>query len=294
MASSIMDRVYRIIEAASGSAKTSEGRSRIDAIQICTAGYAEPGYDDPKSGVIAFGNWNDIGRWNEAERRFVSIDDTPCRVARLLEKLGVELEWEDEWVLCERCDKAVRCEPDSYGWKRSYWHDDNGSVACAGCINEDPAEYLESLEGDTSRCVTLDMDLGDHGYVLLQDGFEHGFYGGQDADPELIGKALREQGVGRFIFTLDGTGQFDIRFSVWVHRDDIDRLDVEAWEQAPKDGPSVVKGLRRALDDASRKMAELPDVPGHPKVARCDAGTGTARVRTVTPQEFVDGKALNF
>ena len=244
MDSAIVDRVYRIIEAGSNSARTNEGRSRIDTIQICTAGYAEPGYDDPKSGVIAFGNWNDISRWDEGERRFVTIDDTACRVARLLEKLGVELEWEDEWVLCEQCGKAVRSEPDSYGWKRSYWRDENGSVTCGGCIQEDPADCLASLEGDTNNCVTLDLDLAEHGYVLLQDSFEHGFYHGQDADPKLIGEALREQGIDRFLFTLDSTGQFDISFSVWIHREDIEFLDIEAWEQASKNGPSVSEGLR--------------------------------------------------
>lgn len=32
----------------------------------------------------------------------------------------------------------------------------------------------------------------------------------------------------------------------------------------------------------------------HPKVAKCDVGTGTARVRVVTPQEFVEGRAMEF
>jgi len=167
-------------------------------------------------------------------------------------------------------------------------------VTCSECIKEDPFDYLASLEGDTNNCVTLDLDLAEHGYVLLEGGFEHGFYHGQDADPKLIGKALRDQGIEKFIFTLDSTGQFDFAFSVWVHQEDIESLDIEAWEQATKDGPSVAEGLRRALEDASRKMSELPEVPGCPKIAKCDASTGTARVRTVTPQEFVDGKALDF
>lgn len=284
-------RAQRIIEAGVNAAKTNEGHSRIDCIHLCTAGYVEPGYSDPKSGIIAFGNWNSVSRWDEAKSEFVTIDEAPCRVAALLEKLGVELEWSDEWTFCDECGKAVRTSPDSYNWRRSYSQDDDGAINCAECISKDPAEYLQSLEGDSRRCVTLDIDLAEHDYVLLEDGFEHGFHHGQDADPKLIGDALREQGITRFIFTLDSTGQFDIAFSVWLHKDVFSNLDPEAWEESAKNGPSVSAGLQRALQDASRKLDELPEGI---KVAKCDVGTGTARVRTVPPQEFLDGNALDF
>lgn len=287
-----IERVHHIIEAGVKSAKTSEGRSRIECIRLCSEGYAEPDYSDPESGVIAFGNWNDITRWDATKHEFVTIDDTPSRIAALLEKLGVELEWEDEWAICDQCGKAVRTSPTSYNWKPSYWQDDNGSITCCGCISEDPAEYLESLEGNTRKCVTLDLDLGEHGYVLLEDGFENGFHHGQDADPKLIGTALREQGIERFLFNLDHTGQFDLGFSVWVHEVEVSTLDHDAWQEAPKDGPSVAGGLQRALLDAARKMSDLPDA--RIKIAKCDVGTGTAQVRTVTPHEFLDGKALDF
>jgi hypothetical protein len=287
-----IERVNRSIEAGVKSAKTSEGRSRIECIRLCSEGYAEPGYSDPESGVIAFGNWNDITRWDAAKHEFVTIGDTPSRIAALLEKLGVELEWADEWACCAQCSKAVRTGPDSYNWKPSFWQDDSGSITCCGCISEDPTDYLMSLEGNTRKCVTLDIDLAEQGYVLLEDGFENGFHYGQDADPKLIGKLLREQGIERFLFNLDHTGQFDLGFSVWVHEDEFAEVDHEAWLDAEKDGPSVAGGLQRALQDATRKMSDQPDAGI--KVAKCDVGTGTAQVRTVTPQEFLDGRALDF
>jgi len=281
-------RVHRIIEAAINSATTTEGQSRIESIRVCSEGYAEPGYSDPESGLIAFGNWNEISRWDAAKNESITIDDTPSRVAALLEKLGVELEWSDEWAFCDQCNKAVRTSPDSYCWKRSYWQDDSGSVTCCDCIAEDPSDYLESLEGNTRNCITLYIDLAEHGYVMLEDGFENGFHYGQDADPKLIGKALREQGIERFLFHLDHTGQFDLAFSVWVYADEIIKLSHEAWNVATKDGPSVSDGLQRALQDASLKMSKLPD--GSTKVATCDVSLGTATVRAVTSQDFIDGK----
>ena len=147
------------------------------------------------------------------------------------------------------------------------------------------------MEGNCHRCVTLDFDLAEHGYVLLEDGFENGFHPGQDADPKVIGNALENQGIGRFIFCLDSTGQFDISFSVWVHQDELADIDEDTWANASINGPSVDGGLQLALLDASRKLAELPATGIN--VATCNVATGTARVRTVSPQDFLDGKALD-
>lgn len=144
----LLERVERIIEAGRSSAKTSEGRSQVDSITIATEGYAEPGYDDPRSGVIAFGNWNDISRYDG--QKFHVIDDTPGRVASLLEKLGVELDWSDEWTICEGCHKAVRTQANSYRWRASYADDGCGSILCHECIKADPTDYLQSLEGDST------------------------------------------------------------------------------------------------------------------------------------------------
>ena len=49
--------------------------------------------------------------------------------------------------------------------------------------------------------------------------------------------------------------------------------------------------MQKALADASTKMATID---GGIKVAKCDLDSGTARVRVVSPEEFVDGKALDF
>src|SRR5688572_25286225 len=78
--------------------------------------YVEPGYSDPESGVIATGNWNNRTKWNQATNTHTTTDDTPGRVSKLLEKAGVELEWEDEWVSCGECGGLFRCSADSHGW----------------------------------------------------------------------------------------------------------------------------------------------------------------------------------
>lgn len=289
---SIMNVARKAVAAAVKKAKTPHGRSQCENVTL-TESYAEPGYDEPESGVIAFGNWNCISHWDEAQHKFVDDDDAPAQLAKKLEKLGVELQWEDEWATCNDCGGAVRTAGDSYNWKRAYW-ERAGDVVCALCTLKDPEEYLKYLEGNPSTAATFDIDLDGHGYTCLERGFEHGFHPGQDADPRVIAKSLRALGVTRFIFTIDHLDQFDIDFSVWVHKDDLANLDQDAWATAKKDGPSVSDGLHRALQDAAAKTAALPDVPGHVKVASCDASTGTAKARNVAPDDFVQGQALDF
>ena len=55
------DKVRNLIDCAADHAKTWQGRSAAESITLAT-GYAEPGYDEPESGVIAFGNWNNQPR----------------------------------------------------------------------------------------------------------------------------------------------------------------------------------------------------------------------------------------
>ena len=193
-----LEQADAIIQAGYKSAKASLGRSQIDAIHLCIEGYAEPGYMNPESEIIAFGNWNRVTKYKNGS--FVTIDAAPDHVAEKLQKLGVELEWSDEWDFCKGCGKAFRIKPSSYSWQQHSVDDGCGTTICGKCVEDDPANYLRCLEGH---------------------------------DPA-------------------------------VH-------------------------LCDALADASRKMNAID---GQIKVATCDLSTGTATVRSVTPQEFVDGKAL--
>lgn len=279
----IAARAQRILDAGINAAKRAAARSRIEEMTLHTLGYSEPGYDGQ---VIVLGNYNTIGRWEEVPMKWVEQDDTPKRVGELLGRAGVEIEWSDEWVACDWCGKLVRTKPSSYSWQQSYWQHPLG-IYCHECVRNDPSEYLRYLEGRETSAETLNIDLEEHGYILAQDNYEHGFHPGQEADPKLIGEALRQQGITRFIFRLDSTGQFDCSFSVYVHRDEIVKLDREKFESSQTDGPSVADGLRRALADASRKMDAMPDASI--KIASCDVSSGTATVKTLTPQEFVEG-----
>src|SRR5271165_4945260 len=103
--------------------------------------YAEPGYDQPKKGIL-FADWNHF----------------PRDLDRILERYGYNVEWSDEWSFCDDCAKAVRSTPDSYSWLESgYYNEKDGSYLCQDCVLNDPESYLESLEDRPGHAIMLDV-----------------------------------------------------------------------------------------------------------------------------------------
>lgn len=260
--------------------------SYIEDAQFFT-GYAEPGYNSPKHGWIAVGNWNTVSRYNEATGKFEVIDEAPARFAAALERLDVELEWCDEWVACDSCGLIFRTTADSYCWQKSGTIDENGCT-CSACL--DPVEHLAALEAQDHRCNTIStIDFGDCGYRALDLSFENGLYGGQAADPKKIGAVLRACGISRYVFNLDSTGQLDISFSVWVHKSQARKINkaIAALRGADTNGADPAEMMRRALSHAETQKPAGP-VTGV-IYTKCNLADGTATTRVVSPQEFADG-----
>ena len=259
-------------------------------------------------GIIA-ANWNYVSRETQ----------------RLLEQAGYTLDWCDTVTECSGCCKAIQTQPDSYSWKPEF-HVGDGEILCECCIGEDPESILADLRGNPDKALTLDsIDLAEHGYVKAWGEFESGFHHGQDDSPRAIAKALEKRGVEDYIFSLDGKGQFDVSFSVWVKDDgtlpyvvskpgsygyghDLARDedgavrvfdtaeealqhgdDVWAWPNLdPREGKAKVS-------PATAMEAALRSVPSHTgegiqytKVTVGDEGA-TVTTRTVTPEEFIAG-----
>lgn len=99
--------------------------NRVDEIKLFT-NYAEKGYENPASGVIAVGNWNAIQRGTPK--------DLIIRLDRILTRLGVELEWSDEWGSCDDCNSLFRTQSDCHDWTPSYSYDEKkGETLCRHC-----------------------------------------------------------------------------------------------------------------------------------------------------------------
>jgi hypothetical protein len=263
--------------------------SRMEDIQWAPE-YAEPGYSTDKW-CILFGNWNKLDRWNpETKTHDLILPDSEiwARTIRLLEKRA-ELEWGDEWSTCSECSKAVRTQGDSYGWQPAYW-EDNGDLLCLECADKYPEDVLRSYEDEDNKAVpdSLKIDPGNHGYTLAQRDFENGWYGGQDADPKAISKALRAKGIHRFLFYIDNVGQFDLSFSLYIHNDEIEQFqELTHAEYSAKEDPKIT------LDRGLRAAATTPAPPGEGVIVTKIMDDGTVETKRVSPEDFIAGKALD-
>ena len=199
------------VDKATGTYSTS---NHMEKIQLYNQGYAEPGYDGD---LVAVGNWNNVDRYDSVEKKRVEVSNFPERVGKILEKLGFETEWSDEWTSCHDCGKLVRTSPDSYSWTPSYAIVNECELLCHECIADDPTSYLEDHEDNPNTAITIDdIDPADYGYTKInEDRYEAGWRSGQTDDPKEIAKALAEEGWTRIIFKITGQGQFDTKFDVY-------------------------------------------------------------------------------
>jgi len=276
------DEVLELVEQASDEAKHEIVQALIDGKAgygelAVYEGYAEPGYDDPEY-LVLIDNWNQYSSRNELEK--------------LLEACGCAIEWSDEWYDCQQCYKLVRTSGDCYGWTPSYVMLNECEIVCHECMEDEDMQrdYVEQeLEGDCSKADTLGLDLEGLGYTRLDENFQNGLYGGQSADPHKIGEALNKREITRFVFQIDDVGQFDSRFSCWVHDDDMpeDGLDLSSSET---DGVDPADMMKASLKDASEKMSKLSGEGV--KVATCNAD-GTADVRLVSEEDFIAGNSID-
>jgi len=166
--------------------------------------YAEPGYDNPKKGIIT-GNWNNF----------------PKRLCKILEKAGYSCEFYDEWSTCQGCYKLVRTSPDSYGWKQSYVIYNDCELICHNCVKEDLDEYENYLLNSVKRADTLDIDWESRGFTRFnEDRFESGFHSFQTDNPQDVKKLLPKD--HDFLFVISDKSQFSTGFDVWIRKKEED------------------------------------------------------------------------
>ncbi len=214
-----------------------------------------------EKGILS-GDWNNVSR----------------KVQNLLERAGYTLDWCDAVCSCGGCGKAIQTQPSHYGWKPEYVVRD-GDTLCESCVEDDPENMLEELRGNPNKALTLDsIDLNDHGYTRLEREFEHGWHPGQDDSPKAIAASLQARGIEDFIFSLDDVGQFDVRFSVWVKRDEAYKaVGVEGKCDEP---PNVT------LD---RALKSIPASTGEGIQYNRVSTDGSVTTTYLTPEQFIAG-----
>ena len=164
--------------------------------------YCEPGYTLPEGRKgVAFGDWNG--------KRY--------RLANILDRMGYEVEWLDEWTVCEHCNKAFRTQPDSYSWKmHGAFLEDACELICGDCLAENPEWITEELMNNPRRALTIDgIDLAADGWHMIPgDAWRNGWYGQEDKPEEVVAQYVPE-GYD-YIFVVDEVGQFECAWRMWL------------------------------------------------------------------------------
>lgn len=188
--------------------------------------YAEPSYNlTSADGIVVFGNWNDKrelvdGVWVTHTKR----DTLPSRLCDALENIGADIEWCDEWTKCADCYKALRTQPDCYGWTMygAFWED---GYVCADCLKEHLADFIEAEDyiNNASKCLMpmfkSDLEALSFSQWEADDPhvYESGWHVDQDDKPADVLEAIKASNDElEVVFLLNSVGQFDMRWSAYV------------------------------------------------------------------------------
>ena len=193
-------------------------------------GVAEPGYDDK---IMIAANWN---------------PDNMKRIGKFIERYfegEVLTEWSDEWIRCEDCSKAVRTQPNCYGWLPYYVMGD-GWIMCGDCAKESVEDCLaEFIDNDNKAIMDWMMESAEKaGFVCALDDpwfgemkckrFQTGWHEHQNDTPQ---KALEElyllcdedvekgkeffEDKYEYLFAITGKGQFDMDWTVLIREREV-------------------------------------------------------------------------
>lgn len=154
-------------------------------------------------------------------------NDVPSKMTDYIESL-VDTHWNDEIARCDCCGGAILTSPSYYG-DLPEWVLMDCEILCKDCILNDESlqdEIIETYKNQTDKAIMpwfFDI-IEKQGYVCYSPDeycqrFETGFHPGQNDDPVDIAKDIEENLPGyNYIFKIDSAGQFDIRWSVFIKK----------------------------------------------------------------------------
>ena len=179
-------------------------------------GYAEPGYDDAKHGVV-------LANWNNFDKRIEVADDSghvhsSGKPDQLLEMAGYRIEWSDEWTDCCECNKIVRTVPDSYFWTPCYFWASECEIQCKACALADMDAYAAwIMEKQPNRLDPLNLPWHEHGWSELPSKFWYVLgITGNGVEPPTVHKAGEMDEAVLFVIVKDTDIRNDHQYAVWI------------------------------------------------------------------------------
>lgn len=163
------------------------------------------------------GYWNSPGTpllvWNwkpKLDSNYSTSREPQCRLARLAERLGIDIAWEDEIVTCHDCGLAVSTTPAYYGDPPHYIHAEDW-LLCQNCALDARDDVMDEFSHNDERALPPWFPLGD-GWTRV-DACEVGIRESSQ-DPEVI-KADARALERPWVFRVASSEQFSAQVELW-------------------------------------------------------------------------------
>jgi hypothetical protein len=162
------------------------------------SGIAEVGYEDKP--LLC-------SDWNKLSDKFYSFAEK-----------YINLDWNDEWMHCNCCYKAVRSIQDSYDWEKSYILVNDCEIMCKECIVDYIDEVIDGYKNNTKKALPSWFlpYLEENGFEQFNDySYESGLHEHMTDTPD---KALEKLDTSKYIyiFILSGVSQFCISWDMMI------------------------------------------------------------------------------
>jgi hypothetical protein len=165
---------------------------------------------------IILHSWEDRDKFVDRCREYINDEDAPDY--QIEREFDCELVFDDEYTTCNDCGGIIRTSPDSYHWMPDY-HIGDGYIVCNQCFNDNEDYQEEYINDKINNYQNANQLLSNEQIEAL--GFkrvgEHEYMMGEDTTdtPKRLYYALEEQ-YEDILFSIDGVGQFNTDYSVWV------------------------------------------------------------------------------
>lgn len=164
--------------------------------------------------------------WDE-HKKFVKMcqeymNDENLQDYDIEKEFDCELVFDDEYSTCDDCQHVIRTSADSYSWQPDFYVGD-GFIVCGDCFRDETdyqEAYLKERTNNPKVAINglmTEEHLEDLGFKKANiESFESGWHDyRQNDNPNEIYEKL-ENIFYEVVFMVDGVGQFDVNFSVWV------------------------------------------------------------------------------
>lgn len=233
-------------------------------------------------------------------------DDGLCKgrfdVTKLIDKAGLEMGFSDTYDRCSECYTLIYTQPNGYGDHGRFRHTEEGELICRECDLKDPerylTEYLEDLAKPSRfiRAFELPIPAGFR-QICEEDTFmgeprkhpimfERGLHLHQRENPKSQYALLSDNGITDVLFDIE-TGQFDVRWSLWVRDENYEAAYDLVTTISTEDEQGPGDHAKRALE----QLAMSPAVPGKVVVHHVDTSGGPTTTQVLSPEEFINGDA---